>query len=295
MALAATGFDDSQFATDLALAAEYQVRFRKAGILRRGAVDSFFGNLVIEFEYDLRKTRDHALEQLQNYVAGAWTEDSSAARPYLAVASDGRRWEVFATGIRDRSLPITAENVVLEPTESWESGGKDDSDSLRQFLNRLFFRKTLLKPTAPNFARDFGLGSPAFLRARTELTKKLSELSSDSQLQVFRKAWSDSLQISYGSVETDDQLFAKHTYLAVLARLLVWSSSADASGDRWRRQNSTTLSVGSIFRVGRSPILSRTTFSTGTRSRARRRSPRRGLPSPGIWPATTLLSLPRTS
>lgn len=208
--LAATGFGDRSFATGLALGAEYQVHFAQAGLVRRGAVDSFFGSLVIEFEADLARTGDHALDQLRGYVAGAWGEDRSADRAYLAVASDGRRWEVHAPRLSDPAGPIDATNITLDLVEIWEPG-QDETDgrSLRDFLNRLFFRNELIRPTAVNFARDFGLGSPAFLRAKESLARKLEELAPDTELGVKRSAWHESLQIAYGSVETDDELFAK--------------------------------------------------------------------------------------
>jgi hypothetical protein len=88
----------------------------------------------------------------------------------------------------------------------------------------LFFRRDLVAPTADNFARDFGFTSPAFIYTQTALNAALTKLSGDPQVAVYREAWSDSLQISYGSIEVDDALFAKHTYLAVLARLLVWAA-----------------------------------------------------------------------
>lgn len=222
--LAAKGFADTDLATNLALAAEYQVKFKSSGLIRRGAIDAFYGNLVIEFEMDLGKTGDHALEQLQGYVAGAWTEDGTTDRPYLGVATDGARWEVLAPRLADASLPIAADNIELVPIESYIAAGPGDVGEFRGFLNRLFFRKTLLRPTTGNFARDFGTNSPAFVSAGTELEQKLKELSDDPQLAVLRKAWSALLQVSYGSVETDDLLFVKHTYLAVLARLLVWAA-----------------------------------------------------------------------
>lgn len=70
--LAARGFGAGGFATELALGAEYGVRFAEAGLIRRGAVDSFYGNLVIEFERNLARTHAEALDQLRGYVAGAW-------------------------------------------------------------------------------------------------------------------------------------------------------------------------------------------------------------------------------
>jgi hypothetical protein len=222
--LAAAGFDDTEFARNLALGAEYQVRFQSRGLLRRGAIDSLYGNLIIEFEQDLGRTREHARHQLRAYVAGAWTEEGRMDRPYLAVATDGLRWEVFAAVPREASQPISQENVELQEVESWEPSGGDDAEELRIFLNRLFFRKNLLAPTAANFAKDFGLASAAYVKARSVLHKKLDELADSRRLKVLRAAWHASLQVAYGSIETDDDLFVKHTYLATLARLLVWSA-----------------------------------------------------------------------
>src|ERR1019366_6489225 len=63
-----------------------------------------------------------------------------------------------------------------------------------------------------------------FRHASERLTAKLGEIHGDPQLLVLEQAWKDSLRLAYGSVETDSQLFAKHTYLAALARLLVWTA-----------------------------------------------------------------------
>jgi hypothetical protein len=227
LVLASTGFEARDFAQNLALGAEYNVRFGQAGLLRRGAMDAFYGSLVIEFENDLARTHEHALDQLRGYVAGAWREDGSADLPYLAVASDGRRWEVYAPRLADPAGPFDErDNVALgDPVEVWApTADGTDAQTLRDLLNRLFFRELQLQPTAENFARDFGLGSPAYLHASGVLCQKLSELATDTALQTKRHAWHDSLQIAYGSIETDDVLLAKHTYLAVLARLLVWAA-----------------------------------------------------------------------
>lgn len=224
VALAASGFSDTQLATRLALGAEHQVRFEKAGLVRRGAVDAFFGNLVIEFEKDLAKTGSHAREQLRDYVAGAWTEDGHRDRPYLAVATDGNAWEVFTVTAIDPDGPNSSENVSLRAVASASFRTEADASDLRDFLNRVFFRESLIRPTAINFARDFGLDSPAYLASESDLLEKLQELDGDPQMAVLRREWTRSLQIAYGSVETPDILFVRHTYLAVLARLLVWAA-----------------------------------------------------------------------
>lgn len=223
--LAVLGFRDTSFATDLALGAEYRVSFEQSGLVRRGAIDAFFGNLVIEFEADMARTAAHARDQLRGYVAGAWSEEGSAARSFLAVATDGRRWEVFAPHLADSTGPMDPANVVLELVEQWEPQDEPgDGANLRGLLNRLFFRHELIRPTAENFARDFGVDSPAFLRARHELGLKMTELATDPQLEVRRRLWREALEVVYGSIDPDDDLLVKHTYLAVLARLLVWAA-----------------------------------------------------------------------
>lgn len=224
VALAASGFSETELATHLALGAEHQVRFEKAGLVRRGAVDAFFGNLIIEFETDLTKTGAHARDQLRDYVAGAWREDGHRRRPYLAVATDGNAWEVFAVSAFDPEGPHSSENVRLREVASASYRTEADAPALRDFLNRVFFRESLIRPTAVNFARDFGLDSPAYLASEADLLQKLEELDGDPQMAVLRREWARSLQIAYGSVETPDILFVRHTYLAVLARLLVWAA-----------------------------------------------------------------------
>ena len=227
--LAATGFDDSELATNIALGSEYKIRFSQAGLVRRGAIDSYFGNLIIEFEHQLAATRNHALDQLRGYVAGAWTEDGSTSRPYLAVASDGLNWEVFTPRLAP-GRPVAPENITLQAADAWRPSGDNDAEELRQFLNRLFFRKFMLPPTAANFARDFGRrahalsASPAFVAATDLLRLKYGELENDPQLHVLQSAWLTSLELAYGSAERDAELFIRHTYLANLARLLVWAS-----------------------------------------------------------------------
>ena len=223
IAYAAQEFGDAELAQELALGAEYAVRFRAAGLVRRGQVDSLYGNLVIEFENRLAATGAHALEQLQGYVAGAWGEEGTTRRPYLAVAADGAVWEVYVPTLADPAAGITKENIALDLVESWP-GRESTPSSLRDFLNRLLFRSTLVRPTASNFARDFGLASPAFARASVDLSTKYAELAGNSQVTVLREQWSNSLQLAYGAVNADDELFIKHTYLAVLARLLVWAA-----------------------------------------------------------------------
>ena len=82
-----------------------------AGEAKRGSADTVFGNAVIEFERDLKKTGEHAQDQLREYVAGMW-QRRGAAFPVAAVATDGIQWEIFYPQLPPGAA-ITPEAVAL--------------------------------------------------------------------------------------------------------------------------------------------------------------------------------------
>ena len=222
--LASKGFEDTGIATELALGAEYKVNFKNKGAIRRGAVDSFFGNLIVEFENNMARTGNHAVDQLRAYSAGAWTEDGSTERPYIAIATDGLEWRVFAPTVHDNTIPVDKSDVVLHQIERCSIETAEDAGALRDFLNRVLYRKITLAPSAENIARDFGLESQAYVQTRDALTKKLESLNSDPQFETLRTAWEKALVLAYGNLKVSNELFVQHTYLAIVARLLIWSA-----------------------------------------------------------------------
>ena len=230
-------------------------------------MDSFYENLVIEFEADLSKTFNHALEQLQGYVAGAWTEEQSSDRPYLAVATDGRRWEVFSPRLADPSGRIEAEQRPARAERVLVASSGRRGTSLRDFLNRLFFRKTLLSPTVSNFVSgDFGVTSPAFLGSKHELTRKLSELANDPELKVLlanNGGWRFRSRMA-ALRRTTSSLSNTRTSLCSRGSL-VWAA---LHTETWKPPTSTMCSLAFTFeeRMSRTPL--RTTTSAGIAFRA---------------------------
>lgn len=226
VALAASAFDDQAFVRELALGAEHAVSFRQSGLIRRGRVDSFVDNVLIEFKLDVNTQRERWLEQLRGYVAGAWRDDGGYQRSYLAVLTDGQNWRVYATAPLEGSAEATTENVGLTLIDEWSAASPSEvrALALARFLNRLFFRHTLLVPSALNFARDFGTASPAFVAVSGRLRAALRDLGGEPQLQTHQEAWAEDIRTSYGGGDTPVELFVRHTYLALLARLLVFAA-----------------------------------------------------------------------
>jgi N-6 DNA Methylase len=224
--LAATAFADSAFARELALGAEHAVSFRQGGLIRRGRVDSFVDNVLIEFKADIRSQQERWLNQLRGYVAGAWAEDEGYERAYIAVLTDGVRWQVHAATPINATLGPDSDNVELVLIDEWSRplSGDEVPRSLAHFLNRLFFRQTLLAPTAGNFSRDFGVQSSSFVTVSARLREALEALSGEPQMTTHRDAWAEDIRTSYGGGDTPTELFIRHTYLALLARLLLFAA-----------------------------------------------------------------------
>jgi hypothetical protein len=228
--LASQGFADRSFATTLALGAEHSVAFQQHGLVRRGRVDSFVENALIEFKQKLTDPRqkEAAVDQLRNYIAGAWKEDGSYQRPYVAIATDGLSWHVYSSRPQDARLPPdqgASGNVILDSFDSWSAiETQNDPASLRRFLNRVLLRRELLHPTSDNFVRDFGPSGLVYLTIRDVLARKAEELQSSPQLQLYENSWKADLQVAYGHLDDTGDLFVRHTYLALFARLLVWST-----------------------------------------------------------------------
>ncbi len=82
----------------------------------------------------------------------------------------------------------------------------------------------LLPPTASSFARDFGLDSQAFVVTAARLRQALRDLAGEPLLRMHQDAWAEGVRTSYGGGDPPEELFVRHTYLALLAPLLVFTA-----------------------------------------------------------------------
>ena len=101
-------------------------------------------------------------------------------------------------------------------------------DTLSDFwiwLTSLLFRPARIEPTAERFRIDFGATSPAFADATAALSRAWGKTKKKREAQVAFGTWKKYLTITYGALEGDlESLFLKHTYLASIARLLIWAA-----------------------------------------------------------------------
>jgi len=211
------------FIEDYVAGIEKYVKVKQKDRILRGQVDNLFGNLVIEFERDLSKMRAEAEEQLQRYVACLWSQEPPAKRaPYLCIATDGIGFVVYSPTIEERDkADVQPEEVRLEPVEEVDLTTFKPPE-VYFWLDRYFLRKEILAPTTEAIVKDFGLRSHAFHAAGQTLLSRWGSLKDQPEFEVVYESWAKYLLIVYGTSVGDEELFIRHTYLSMLAKLMAW-------------------------------------------------------------------------
>jgi len=258
------------FIEDYVAGIEKHVKVKQKDRILRGRVDNLFGNLVIEFERDLNKTRPEAEDQLQRYLACLWSQEAPARRaPYLCMAADGIRFAVYSPTVGEHHKPdIQPEEVRLELVEEVDLSAFEPPD-VYFWLDRYFLRQEILAPTTEAIVKDFGLRSHAFRAASQTLLSRWGSLKDQPEFSVVYESWARYLLIVYGTFVGDEELFIRHTYLSTLAKLMAWRRLA---GERTAPADDQILSLleGQFFKEqGIENFLEEDFFSWVAREEAR--------------------------
>lgn len=194
------------------------VKTKQGTVVTKGRIDAILGNLIIEFKRKLDDFgREEAENQLKRYLAALWP---SRRINYYAVACDGLKINVYIPRAEvSPGVPVSPDKVVLDPIEQVDLSEMDAADAYL-WLDRHLLSRELIPPRAEEFAKEFGVGSPTFQAAMTELREMWGDLS--QKYETMYREWASYLSIAYGtSVESQD-LFLRHTYLATLAKLMTY-------------------------------------------------------------------------
>jgi len=235
-----------EFIEDYVAGIEKYIKIRQKDRILKGKVDNLFGNLVIEFERDLKKKQSEAEEQLKKYVACLWSQEAlSQRRPYLCLATDGVNFSVYSPVVSEPDKlefePSTV-NLNLNEQVDWSQLSPQE---VYFWLDRYFLRREILTPKSEHITKDFGVRSHAFQMVSQSLLSCWEKLKEKSDYRVIFESWERYLQIVYGSTVIEDELFCRHTYLATLAKLMAWNRLSEGIFD-----NSLIISVlsGSFFK-----------------------------------------------
>ncbi len=245
-ALIAELFPGTSAINEYSRGVEKLIRINRSSGEKRGHADAYYGNAIIEFEKSLSATLAEAESQLREYVAGTWQTDK-APRSLLAIASDGIQWRIYRPILPAGEKP-TPETVTLDELRPF----KVTDESLGDFwlwLTSLLFRPQQIEPSAERFQLDFGTWSPLYREGMAALKKAWARVSHESEAKLAFETWQRYLTVTYGHLAEDtterkdtetgeeiselESLFLRHTYLASIARLLIWAalSHGKTSGD----------------------------------------------------------------
>ncbi len=224
--------------------------------IHRGRADQLSGSLIIEFEKDLTKAAkvDEAEGQLKRYTACAWSQEPPGGRnKYLCLATDGLQFRAYAPIAEDPSKQaVEPDEITLNLLEDFDAPKIVQRDGWEEFyflLDRYLLRKTILHPTSDHIVKDFGPNSHAFQVVADALVRVWREVQDHSDYSVLYEAWDKYLRIVYGTSQADEELFVRHTYLATLAKLMVWSRLAGRH-DRPNDGDLIDILEGTYFRDG---------------------------------------------
>lgn len=138
----------------------------------------------------------------------------------LSMRSD--RW-FTVPNFRPRSITtqdFTEDNISLELVDSFNIRTEDPITVYKR-LDRYILYRTLTPPNAEDIVQDFGHSSLVLSDCMSLLEEAWKNVK-DEVITIYNE-WSKYLSIVYGGDVQDEQLFLRHTYLATLAKLMVFS------------------------------------------------------------------------
>jgi hypothetical protein len=263
-ALIAELFPGSIAINEYSRGVEKLIRISRVSGEKRGRADAYYGNAIIEFEKSLAATLAEAEGQLKEYVAGTWQKDK-ARRPILAIASDGINWRIYRPTLIAGEEPAP-ETVLLDELREF----KVSEDSLGAFwlwLTSFLFRPQQIEPTAERFQLDFGTWSPLYRDGMAALKRAWAKVSGESEAKLAFETWQRYLTVTYGRLTEDttekrdietgegisdlENLFLRHTYLASIARLLIWAALSKGKGEGNLREVANSVFSGRYFQSKR--------------------------------------------
>ena len=255
-ALIAELFPGTAAVTDYSRGVEKLIRISRPSGEKKGRADAYYGNAIIEFEKSLSATLTEAEGQLREYVAGTWQKHDSP-RSLLAIASDGVNWKIYRPVLAAGAKP-TPETVTLDELRDFKLA-EDTLGAFWLWLTSFLFRPQQVEPTAERFQLDFGAWSPLYREGMAALKRAWAKVHREPEARLAFDTWQRYLTVTYGRLTEDttetkdtetgeevselENLFLRHTYLASIAKLMIWAAlSQGKSGENLRQVANDVLS-----------------------------------------------------
>lgn len=188
---------------------------------RIGRADVQYNRVLIEWEKDLRRAGEHAVEQLKTYLAGA-LQTARANADFTLIATDGLEWRIYAR-IPSEILFQDLKDIELRQVDRFKLNEQNLAD-FPIFLDRYLFKTKRLQPTLADIAIHFGANSGAFTEVTGRIKSYVGDLSQKPDIAIAYDEWKRFLSIAYGKFNDSPDVFFVHTYLSVFAKLIAYIS-----------------------------------------------------------------------
>ena len=194
---------------------------------RYGHQDSQYANIIIEFERDLKKTGEHAKDQLHEYVLGNIKQTHS--HDYVLIATDCIDWQLYApqleNGKNAANPSLSLKDVTLKKGVRFTLS-KDNAEAYFYFLDRYIFGTEKIRASLQTIQESFGALSQTFTSCLNDLQAHYETIKDKGHIQVAYDEWQRFLSISYGSsFHGGPDRFLVHSYLSMLARLIAYGGT----------------------------------------------------------------------
>lgn len=218
------------------------------GVSKTGYIDSFYGNLIIEFENDLSKTGLHAEDQLKEYVSKIWSNEKDKS-DYLCIASDCLGWIIYTPKLKKENLnssAIAPSDIELIKNEPFIAK-TTNAASFYLWIDRVFFRENSIFPNGDVICAEFGVNSPHFTKSMNGLEEIYSRAKDMREVQVAFYNWKKYLKYTYGDIDANEKLFLTHTYLSVFTKVLMAEVLTSKSKKTFELTNLPDALTGKFF------------------------------------------------
>jgi len=191
-----------EFGVDLA-----EIRFEQR-VEVKSRIDALIGRTVFEAKRDLAAEMRDVERKMPDYLAN---REAETGEPFVGIASDGRKWVVFAL---EQGELVKIKETTLDP---------EKPEEFVAWLDGALALKISLPPDPATVRIELGADSVAFRAADHALRKLWERLQTRPAIRLKRQLWAQLLKIVYGRDVESDALWLQHTYLVIVAKCIAFA------------------------------------------------------------------------
>ncbi|MDG7021664.1 MAG: hypothetical protein JRN23_07010, partial [Nitrososphaerota archaeon] len=188
--------------------------------LVRGRVDAVFGNILMEFKVSLRRELDDAKAELKKYFQSFY--EKTPEKSYIGIAHDGLEFLVFQPVFELQQGTQRPMVTSIRETDSLNLQREKDLEKIFLWFDAYLFVSDRATPTSEDIKKRLGTESPTFFGVLGKFEYFYDIAIKKKHNKIKYDNWARTLEIVYGDRVDGKVLFIKHTYLATLAKLLVY-------------------------------------------------------------------------